>query len=739
MANGIQYVLFTGDDVGGLFTRKFYVTIDTELDLTDCVVQFTICGVTKVLMNVSAGERKEIIFSRVETASFGVGVRLATLSIFDPQGRYRTIANDIPVRCTDVVSDVYDGENNLVRYSLDCGVAWDAISGKPQLATPEEVRTLADGIEVDDNATQRETRAALQTLLDRIRNFGVACLALFALPLLALPESTEWQDVPPTSKVSSVVREFSPPADFTTNNVELTNTIAKVAPAPGNYNAVSNAAMNAVTTNAAGLLTTPELRFGDGTISASTPGIYITTELGNWLFPNFVDFESSDNRVMRRSDLTAALPGNYAAVSNAAMSALSVTGGTMLGDIDMGGRHADGENEPEDSAFVKFMEYWLGYGELGSGFGIYEYSDGFLNVKYTFNGSGWLSEYGDKTDVMTREDLADALGSIPQPELSQYAKLYALEAVSNKVETTATIVDSWEGYWGATNVELRVTNYYGNTTGALPRLQIREYRDGHWTNVWDEIDKFIACKAEILHEVAQSNATLLAEADRKYAPKAWGTYTDKGTTNVIPNSVYMTSPETYFGGGTEFQRVAVGSGAVSVLVDRGALAKTTGEPGTFRFQDAGGTNYFGFVKSDSYTIGCRTDGISVGAGNAITLRYDVIMAGEDVPVVYWKQKLESATPWAQLNNPDGTAADGAPYSVTWLQDGGSYYATVNCGGSPSGFFVAETSVAGDVVWETNMKARLGGGIECTNTATHVNGVIRPKYNGSTVTWEWSAR
>ena len=342
------------------------------------------------------------------------------------------------------------------------------------------------------------------------------------------------------------------------------------------------------------------------------------------------------------------------------------------------------------------------------------------------------------SNVVTKA-YVESLGISAETDLSEYAKLYTVEAVSNKVETTAAIVDSWEGYWGATNVELQVTNFYGNTSGALPRLRIREYRDGHWTNVWDEVDKFIACKAEILHDVAQSNETVLAAVEAKYAPKAWGAYTDKGTTNVIPNSVYMSSPETYFGGGTEFQRVAVGSGAVSVLVDRGALAKTTGEPGTFRFQDAGGTNYFGFVKSDSYTIGCRTDGISVGAGNAITLRYDVIMSGEDVPVVYWKQQLESATPWAQLNNTDGTAADGAPYVVTWLQDGGSYYATVNCGGSPSGFFVAETSVAGDVVWETNMKARLGGGIECTNTATHVNGVIRAKYNGSTVTWEWSAR
>ena len=423
-------------------------------------------------------------------------------------------------------------------------------------------------------------------------------------------------------------------------------------------------------------------------------------------------------------------PGNYNAVSNAAMHAVQ----NKQGRIRI-------ENNPRISWDAYDVQYLhLATGRRGWEFVYDEFGSLFLPIKFGDHTAATLSDLAAAADAATNyTDEAIANIYIPDPDLSEYAKLYTVEAVSNKVETTSAIVNSWEGYWGATNVELRVTNYYGNTTGALPRLQIREFRDGHWTNVWDEIDKFIACKAEILHDVAKSNETARAEYDAKYAPKAWGAYTDKGTTNVIPNSVYMSSPETYFGGGTEFQRVAVGSGAVSVLVDRGALAKTTGEPGTFRFQDAGGTNYFGFVKSDSYTIGCRTDGISVGAGNAITLRYDVIMSGEDVPVVYWKQQLESATPWAQLNNPDGTAADGAPYSVTWLQDGGSYYATVNCGGSPSGFFVAETSVAGDVVWETNMKARLGGGIECTNTATHVNGVIRAKYNGSTVTWEWSAR
>ena len=562
-----------------------------------------------------------------------------------------------------------------------------------------------------------------------------ACLLAAVTATAASRTATEAYVTNRVTQATNALHEaIAPSIDYSTNNNELVETIKETAPAPGNYAAVSNAAMSAASSDSV-LPASREPTSPDWYVDAPTRFTGVMSFDTQYVY--FHDgFYFSGGESYRLSDNGVETPGGFAwwpegygriALTNDIPSIPS-TNGFFRVDRD-----------------VEYNDYWRLYGVMKDD-GAYKWTLGFpndaVNVFY------WLPSFteGSSDTQIPGEggyDVYLASRGYVQQQVGLKASssdiTAAITPVSNKVETTSAIVDSWEGYWGATNVELRVTNYYGNTTGALPRLQIREHRDGHWTNVWDEIDKFIACKAEILHEVAQSNATLLAEADRKYAPKAWGSHTDKGTTNVIPNSVYMTSPETYFGGGTEFQRVAVGSGAVSVLVDRGALAKTTGEPGTFRFQDAGGTNYFGFVKSDSYTIGCRTDGISVGAGNAITLRYDVIMSGEDVPVVYWKQQLESATPWAQLNNPDGTAADGAPYAVTWLQDGGSYSATVNCGGSPSGFFVAETSVAGDVVWETNMKARLGGGIECTNTATHVNGVIRAKYNGSTVTWEWSAR
>ena len=441
--------------------------------------------------------------------------------------------------------------------------------------------------------------------------------------------------------------------------------------------------------------------------------------------PPPADFSRSNAALVATIEATAPAPGNYAAVSNAAMSAAAATNDFL--------RTSGGS-----IGYLRFP-YFDDYGVA-----IRAQTPGALSFESSYPGYEGATATLDVSRIPIDEwgygydDIA-FLSDIP--DLEDYATTYevssSIRPVSNMVVSASETVSRWETYWGGSNVVFEVTNYFGNTTGTLPRLRIREHRDGAWTNVWDEVDKFNVCESQLVARVSASNEALRVELREDFAPRAWGALTDKGSTNVVGNSVWMTSPETYFAGGTEYQRVAVGAGAVCVLVDNGALSRTTGQPGTFRFQDDGGTNYFGFAKTDSYTIGCRTDGISV-EGNLVTLRYDVIMGGTDVPIVYYRQSLASGD-WVLLNNPDGTAADGAPYSVTWYQSGGSYYAAINCGSNASGFFKAETSVAGDVVWETNMRARLGGGIECTNTATHTTGVIRPSYNGSTVTWSWSAK
>lgn len=347
------------------------------------------------------------------------------------------------------------------------------------------------------------------------------------------------------------------------------------------------------------------------------------------------------------------------------------------------------------------------------------------------------------TNDLGRVAFIDDIPSVPAWARSNSKPSYSASEVGAYSASDGSnlegIVNAWEGYWGGTNVIFEVTNYFGNTSGEAPRLRVKEFRDGVWRTVWDENDKFHICETNLMTNVVGFVTTEVEDlkeyAQTNYAPMAWGAVTDKGNPNPVTNTVWMTSPETYFAGGTEYQRVAVGSGSICVLVDNGALTKTAGEPGTFRFQDDGGTNYFGFAKSDSYTIGCRTDGITVN-GNLVTLRYDVIMAGTDVPIVYWRLSLTDGS-WVQLNNSDGTATQDAPYTVTWYQSGGSYYAAINCGMNPSGFFRAETEVAGEVVFETNMKIRADGGIECRNTANNKIGVIRPTYNGSAVNWTWS--
>ena len=618
-------------------TAAITLALADGFDYSGKTVHLEYQGVRRTFTGCTAGGTLDFSFAAEETAPMSLGTYPVRAWI-EGDGEVVTVHNaDVKLRVTDCIADVHGGG----AIYLDVHGGLHGIEGLPERYTDDDLRRKINEI------LRRGGGTVAALLLCATAAFGAS------VEVQTAPKGTIYNDQP---VVTNVTVDVSDKADKTNtySKAETDAKIVELAPAPGNYGVVSNAAMHAV--------------------------------------------QNKQSRIRI-------------------------------------------ENNPRISWDAYDVQYLhLATDRRGWEFVYDDFGSLFLPIKFGDHTAATMSDLAAAAEAATNyTDEAIANIDIPHPDLSEYAKLYTVEAVSNKVEETSAIVNTWETYWGGDGVKMEVTNYYGNTTGALPRLRIRERRDGVWTNVWDEVDKFEVCKAEILGDVATSNRAVLAVAETNFAPIAWGTVTDKGTANHATNAVWMTSPETYFAGGTEYQRVAVGSGAICVLVDKGALAHTAGEPGTFRFQDDGGTNYFGFSKSDSYTIGCRTDGITVGTGNLVTLRYDVIMSGTDVPVVYWAQSLGQTTQWTQLNNVDGTAASGAPYTVTWLQDGGSYYANINCGGSPSGFFRAETSVAGDVVWETNMRARLGGGIECTNTTTHVNGVIRPSYNGSSVTWTWSAR
>jgi hypothetical protein len=55
------------------------------------------------------------------------------------------------------------------------------------------------------------------------------------------------------------------------------------------------------------------------------------------------------------------------------------------------------------------------------------------------------------------------------------------------------------------------------------------------------------------------------------------------------------------------------------------------------------------------------------------------------------------------------------------------------------FAYAKFEISGSVQVVSKALMSVEAGIACPNTATGVMGVIRPSYNGSTVTWTWSEK
>ena len=81
-------------------------------------------------------------------------------------------------------------------------------------------------LELGDGATQKEVRQMLQNVLGKLKGLSACAAAMLSFAAFAIEPDIAWEDMPPTNKVRDVVEQF--------------------APAPGDYAAVSNAAMNAV-------------------------------------------------------------------------------------------------------------------------------------------------------------------------------------------------------------------------------------------------------------------------------------------------------------------------------------------------------------------------------------------------------------------------------------------------------------------------------------------------------------
>lgn len=509
-------------------------------------------------------------------------------------------------------------------------------------------------------------------------------------------------------------------------------------------------------------------------IPLPTPTLdFSTVEVLNppWIMP---DYSTTNETLVATIEAVAPAPGDYATVSNKAMTALQsytesdptvsswakaerkpgytwdeITGKPHVPSVSMGDQ-SDGAVQIEIEGNSVTIPAWAqsstqplptGYDDVAARAmrALVEETDPTI--------SSWAKAPSKPTYSWNEISNKPTIPTVPTAQIDANTATNemqdtAIASLSGDNVSTRAIVMTWEQFLGGSNVVFSITNYISGAYSLdAAKFRVLELHNGAYNETYNSRDEIILhinhFKTNDFAIATNQVIGAVNEAISTKADKAWGRHTSSG--GVAPsNTVYMTAPNTVFAGGLEYERVAVGQGAVCVLTTRGAPTWTQGDEGTFKFQDDGGTNFFGFAKTDSYTIGANTDGIDV-ANNIVTLTYDITMSG--VPCVWYKSELSPNTSWEQLNLPDGSAISGASVVVTWDEDppAGQEICYINCGNSPRGFFKATIEVAGDSKFMTNMRADLSGGIVCTNTAAHVNGIVKPTFNGSTVNWTWSAQ
>ena len=168
-----------------------------------------------------------------------------------------------------------------------------------------------------------------------------------------------------------------------------------------------------------------------------------------------------------------------------------------------------------------------------------------------------------------------------------------------------------------TNVVLVVTNYNSATHAAAMKLQHLDPESGQYVTYWDEMRQ---------HGITYTNGMNYTDAAiaERAAPRAWSG-TTSGLGSEAPAGVtWISTPETVIAGGFEYEKVVTSAGAVWVLTSNGMSTGATSNS-FFRVAASDGTELFSIEKTDSYLIGVNADGIT-RSGNTVTIPINVVAA-----------------------------------------------------------------------------------------------------------------
>lgn len=442
------------------------------------------------------------------------------------------------------------------------------------------------------------------------------------------------------------------------------------------------------------------------------------------------DFSAENAALVATIEEVAPVPGDYATVSNKAMTALqsyTETDPTISSWAKAASKPSYTLNEVAPNA-----ENWLGVqgnagrtikilaqGSGSSPAGGVQVTASTLNnnntTTYAYSGVA-VKRNGTNTDYLW--DTTSSSGIVRRSELDD-------KADADDLATLSASVTSIAGMLNAENARFVSTNY--NSNAHIPEAYVEAKIDGSWLTIWSEMTRWNWLMSEYLPDTFHTKSQIASLLDDK-ADRAWGFYDSHSGLYAPEGFTWVSSPKIAIAGGLAYSRTLTAEGAIWVLEANGMVAETGGlTNGFFRVSDDGGNALFEIVKGDKRTVGAQANSVQViGAFVPSKLQIGYAVVADTHPTLQIT---------ASLTDSDWYDEDSAscPANVTWSGVSGAYVATVQAkSASATQLFVkAEYQVGGETYIKNVGPISVDGGIYCTDGIHRV----RPVYNNGSITWE----
>lgn len=378
-------------------------------------------------------------------------------------------------------------------------------------------------------------------------------------------------------------------------------------------------------------------------------------------------------------------PGNYEAVSNAAMNALSTTGGVFKA----GAKLFFGELDETPGSGVEISEEGI---RLVDDSIIISSDDNSIEIESTdvlIDESRLVFNHEDGEDYSMR-DIRESLDAATETNAAQSAALASqasqLSHQSQSITTLGGQVNAIGAHLNAEDARFVSTNY--NSATHMPEAYVEVKLTNGWFTIWREMTRWDWFLGIYNNDFAALSAALATKGEKEYA------FYDGVTGQPAPDGFFwIAQPRVAICAGASYQRYVDTGGAVWVLESNGMVADVNGTTnGYFRISDDEGNSQFEIVKGSSRTVVAVPGAMTSASVMSVTHWFTTyaVTNATSAPVAMFSRSITSPEWYAET---DG----GCPCNVSWTNP-------------ESGVYVCEWWAKGAEP-QMYMKAKYGQGTE----------------------------